>query len=355
MAPLNFIFVTSLPDTTTRLRETLQGRIDSKTKPIGALGRLEALALQIGLIQGTAHPRLNLPHIIVFAGDHGIAATGLVNPYPQAVTAQMVLNFIHGGAAINVFCRQHGIGLQVVDAGVNFDFEEIALIHEKIGYGTRNYLEGDAMSREQAIHAMEAGKKIVQDLHAAGCNCIGLGEMGIGNTSSASLIMSFITGIPVEECCGRGTGVNDQQMETKIATLLAVFRVHYPAIAASPDAVTILQHIGGFEIAMMTGAYLQAAGLKMVILVDGFITTAALLLAALLDPTVKDHCVYSHTSGEQGHQRMLEYLNARPLLNLGMRLGEGTGAAMAYPIVQSALVFLREMASFESAGVSKSE
>jgi len=168
----------------------LQGRIDSKTKPIGALGRLEDLALQIGMIQGTAHPRLNLPHIVVFAGDHGIAATGLVNPYPQAVTAQMVLNFIHGGAAINVFCRQHGMGLRVVDAGVNFDFEEPALIHEKIGYGTRNYLEEDAMSREEVVKAMEAGKKIVRQLHEEGCNCIGLGEMGIGNTSSASLIMS---------------------------------------------------------------------------------------------------------------------------------------------------------------------
>jgi nicotinate-nucleotide--dimethylbenzimidazole phosphoribosyltransferase len=167
--------------------------------------------------------------------------------------------------------------------------------------------------------------------------------------------MSFVTGIPVEECCGRGTGVNDQQLETKITTLLSAARMHYPAITASPDAITILQHVGGFEIAMMMGAYLQAADLKMVILIDGFITTAALLLAALQDPKVKDHCIYSHTSGEHGHLRMLEYLNARPLLNLGMRLGEGTGAAMAYPIVQSALVFLREMASFESAGVSKSE
>jgi nicotinate-nucleotide--dimethylbenzimidazole phosphoribosyltransferase len=340
----------------TSLRETLQGRIDSKTKPIGALGRLEELALRIGMIQGTAHPRLTHPHIVVFAGDHGIAATGLVNPYPQAVTAQMVLNFIHGGAAINVLCRQHNIALQVVDAGVNFDFTtEDSLIHEKIAYGTRNYLETEAMSREQAVHAMEAGRRIVTDLHRKGCNCIGLGEMGIGNTSAAALIMSFVTGIPVEECCGRGTGVNDAQLETKIATLVKVHAKHAPAIAASPDAITILQHVGGFEIAMMAGACLQAAALDMVILVDGFITTAALLLAALENGKVKDHCVYAHTSGEKGHQRMLGYLNARPLLDLGMRLGEGTGAAMAYPVLQSALAFLREMASFESAGVSKSE
>jgi len=353
--------VTSITDTTAQLQETLQGRIDSKTKPPGSLGRLEELALQVGMIQGTVHPRLNHPHIVVFAGDHGIAATGLVNPYPQAVTAQMVLNFLHGGAAINVLCRQHGIGLRIVDAGVNANFtellgeEEASLLHEKIAHGTRNYLEGEAMSREEAERAMETGKKIVNALYKDGCNCIGLGEMGIGNTSSASLIMSFVTGASVEECCGRGTGVNDQQLETKIATLRAAHRLHVSAIAASPDAMTILQHVGGFEIAMMTGAYLQAASLKMVILVDGFITTAALLLATLLDPKVKDFCIYSHTSGEQGHQRMLAYLDARPLLNLGMRLGEGTGAAMAYPVVQSAMAFLREMASFESAGVSKHE
>jgi len=322
---------------------------------MGALGCLEDLALQIGMIQGTAHPRLNNPHIIVFAGDHGIAATGLVNPYPQAVTAQMVLNFLDGGAAINVFCRQHDIALKVVDAGVNFDFGQAQLIHEKIAHGTGNYLEENAMSREQAVLAIEAGKKIVSLLHKEGCNCIGLGEMGIGNTSAAALIMSYVTGIPVEECCGRGTGVSDTQLETKIATLVKVHGKHAPAIAAAPDAVTILQHVGGFEIAMITGAYLEAAALNMVILVDGFITTAALLLAVIEDKKVKDHCVYSHTSGEKGHRRMLSYLNARPLLDLGMRLGEGTGAAMAYPVLQSALAFLREMASFESAGVSKSE
>jgi len=209
------------------------------------------------------------------------------------------------------------------------------------------------MTKEQVSQAMEAGKKIIQDLAAEGCNCIGLGEMGIGNTSSASLIMSFVTGIPAEECCGRGTGADDAQMETKIATIRNVFRRHLPAIAASPDALTILRHVGGFEIAMMTGAYLAAAESKMIILVDGFITTAALLLAVLIDRSVLDCCVFSHTSGEAGHAKMLHYLGAEPLLNLGMRLGEGTGAAMAFPILQSAINFLREMASFESAGVSK--
>ncbi|HEY4335732.1 MAG TPA: nicotinate-nucleotide--dimethylbenzimidazole phosphoribosyltransferase [Puia sp.] len=371
------------------LRTKLKRLIDNKTKPLGSLGRLEELALQIGVIQGTVEPRLDRPHIVVFAGDHGIAATGLVNPYPQAVTAQMVLNFIAGGAAINVFCRQHDLGLVVVDAGVKFDFdagirtdklktgeqpvsdtptagEKIPglqqshvhppsgkLLSRKIAHGTRNYLEEDAMSAKQVQQALAAGAEIVRDLSAQGCNCIGLGEMGIGNTSSASLIMSFVTGIPVEECVGRGTGVNDEQLERKSVTLREAFRRHLPAIAATPGPLTILQKVGGFEIAMMTGAYLEAARLKMVILVDGFITTSALLLAGLIDGQVQDFCIFSHTSGEAGHVKMLDYLGAEPLLNLHMRLGEGSGAAIAYPLVRSAIQFLREMASFESAGVDR--
>src|ERR1700742_2867369 len=212
----------------TTLRQRLQQQIDSKTKPLGALGRLEEIALQAGLIQGTLHPQINRPHVVVFAGDHGIAATGLVNPYPQSVTAQMVLNFLTGGAAINVFCRQHNLGLLVVDAGVNFDFDTTLfagkLRSAKIGYGTANYLEGEAMTATETDRALEEGKKVIRELHERGCNCIGLGEMGIGNTSSASLIMSLVTGIPVEECVGRGTGVNDEQLERKKDTLRAVFR-----------------------------------------------------------------------------------------------------------------------------------
>jgi nicotinate-nucleotide--dimethylbenzimidazole phosphoribosyltransferase len=209
------------------------------------------------------------------------------------------------------------------------------------------------MTSGETIAAIEAGKEVVADLAAQGCNCIGLGEMGIGNTSSAALIMSYITGIPVDECTGRGTGVNDEQLEKKKETLQQAFRLHLPAIAANPGPLTILEHVGGYEIAMLTGAYLKAAELKMVILVDGFITTSALLLARLLDSQVADGCIFSHCSGESGHAKMLEYLGAEPLLHLGMRLGEGTGAAMAWPLVQSAVNFLREMASFESAGVSK--
>ena len=340
------------------LQKDLQHKIDNKTKPLGALGRLEEIALQAGLIQQTLHPVIRDPHIIVFAGDHGIAAGGLVNPYPQAVTAQMVLNFINGGAAINVFCRQHGLHLIVVDAGVNFDFGDSAdpkkLVHAKIGYGTKDYLEGEAMSLEQAQRAIGEGKKIVETVSLAGANCIGLGEMGIGNTSSASLIMSAITGIPIEECVGRGTGITDEQLEKKIATLKRAFRLHLdPIVHSAAGPLDILRRVGGFEIAMMVGAYLKAMELKMIIVVDGFIATAALLIAHAIDQNVQKHCIFAHTSGEQGHEKMLRFLDARPLLNLEMRLGEGTGAAMAFPVIQSALNFLNEMASFESAGVSR--
>jgi nicotinate-nucleotide--dimethylbenzimidazole phosphoribosyltransferase len=346
------------PTTQQSLRQALQHRIDNKTKPLGALGQLEEIALQIGLLQGTTHPVLSRPHILVFAGDHGIAATGLVNPYPQAVTAQMVLNFIRGGAAINVFCRQHGLGLTVVDAGVNYDFGTDQpgdrLVSKKIGFGTNNYLQGSAMTDTGTTEAIQAGGEVVDGLAAQGCNCIGFGEMGIGNTSSASLIMSYITGIPIAGCVGRGTGVNEEQLERKITTLQQVYRLHQPTIAANPDTPTILRCVGGFEIAMLTGAYVRAAERKMIILVDGFISTAALLLARLINPSILDNCIFSHCSGESGHVKMLEWLGARPLLQLGMRLGEGTGAALAFPFLRAAVNFLEEMASFESAGVSKS-
>ena len=337
------------------LCEHLQHIINTKTKPLGALGQLEETALQIGLVQQTIHPKIINPQIVVFAGDHGIAATGLVNPYPQAVTAQMVLNFLSGGAAINVFTRQHAIGLTVVDAGVNYDFTNDPVtidgfVNAKINYGTKNYLEEDAMTDTEVLQAINKGKEIVQHLAANGCNCIGFGEMGIGNTSSASLIMSSIMRIPVEECTGRGTGVNDTQLQIKTETLQKVFLKHeLNQLADKP--VDLLTKIGGFEIAMITGAYLQAAAQKMIIVVDGFITTAALLVARQIDTSIISNCLFAHTSGEMGHEKMLHYLQVKPLLNLHMRLGEGTGAALAIPLIQSSVHFLNEMASFESAGV----
>lgn len=350
------------------LQQQLQHIIDHKTKPLGALGRLEELALQIGLIQQTTKPVIQRPHIIVFAGDHGIARTGLVNAYPQEVTAQMVLNFVHGGAAINVFCRQHELTLKVVDAGVNFEFTSnpIDLINAKMGYGTKNYLDEPAMTVYEAIQAIEKGRSIVQQTAGTGCNCIGFGEMGIGNTSSATLIMSAITGVPVAEFTGRGAGLNDDQFQKKIDTLQLVYEKHGLS-ALHQQPIDLLARVGGFEIAMIAGAYLEAVKQKMIVLVDGFITTAALLIANAIFIAEKhrslvsgwtsltDHCIFAHTSHEAGHEKILRHLGVTPLLNLSMRLGEGTGAALAMPMIRSAVNFLNEMASFESAGVSNKE
>ena len=334
------------------IRESLLQKINNKTKPPGALGMLESIALQIGLIQNTVSPSVINPHIVVFAGDHGIAATGTVNPYPQAVTAQMVLNFVAGGAAINVFCRQHHIQLKVADTGVNIDFDPAEdIYHCKIGKATNDYSVTAAMSVQQCNEALAKGAIIVEEIFNTGCNCIGFGEMGIGNTSSASLIMSAITRMPLEECVGRGTGSNDEQLKIKTLTLKKVFDKHR-LDNLQDNPIELLSCVGGFEIAMMTGAYLKAAALNMIIVVDGFISTAALLAAQEINKDVLNNCIFAHTSGEKGHEKMLAYLGAKPLLNLGMRLGEGTGAALAIPLIQSAVNFLNEMASFESAGVS---
>lgn len=349
------------------MQAQLLDKINNKTKPIGALGMLEQMALQIGIIQQSCTPVISKPHIVVFAGDHGIAADGEVNPYPQAVTAQMVLNFVQGGAAINVFCKQHHTALTVVDAGVNFDFDPaLPIIHAKQGKGTQSYKQGWAMSHEALIQTIEKGKAIVQHIFDEGCNTIGFGEMGIGNTSSASLIMHHYTGLPLEECVGRGTGASDEQLQKKLNALSDAAQYHNLREDITPHA--LLARIGGFEIAMMAGAFLQAYQLKMVILVDGFIATAALYAAiAILDtPAQKSvildgssallqHCIFAHTSGELGHEKMLKQIGATPLLQLGMRLGEGTGAALAIPLLQSAVGFLNEMASFDSAGVSNNE
>ncbi|MGZ8137092.1 MAG: nicotinate-nucleotide--dimethylbenzimidazole phosphoribosyltransferase [Methylococcaceae bacterium] len=341
--PLNFKIARRLSTLTT----PLQLKIDQKTKPTGALGQLEELALTIGLIQNTLTPRLDNPCIIVFAGDHGLVEAG-VSAYPQTVTAQMVANFLAGGAAINVFAKQHNIELLIVDAGVNADLSAYTgLIHAKIANGTQNCLTHSAMTEQQALSAIKKGAELVKTRQTKGCNCIGFGEMGIGNTSSAALIMHCLTGLPLAQCTGRGAGLNDAQLTHKLAALQQSLDRH-PGIST---ALAALQTFGGFEIAMMTGAYLQAAGSGMVIMVDGFIACAALLIAATLHPAVLDYCLFSHVSHEQGHQALLKHFNAKALLNLDMRLGEGSGIAIAYPLLQSAVLFLNKMASFEEAGV----
>ncbi|MEZ2441231.1 nicotinate-nucleotide--dimethylbenzimidazole phosphoribosyltransferase [Chitinophaga sp. RCC_12] len=331
------------------LRTALQDKIDQKTKPPGSLGRLEQIALQAGLVQNTLTPSVKNPAIIVFAGDHGIAADGQVNPFPQAVTAQMVYNFLNGGAAINVFCRQHQLDLTVVDAGVNHEFAPHPQLKDrKMGMGTQNFLHMPAMSLDQCKLAMQAGAAEVKLLHEKGCNVVGFGEMGIGNTSAASLLMSHFTGIAVAECTGAGTGSNTQQLAQKRAILQQVMAKH--ASPASPEQA--LATFGGFEIAMICGAIQQAAALKMLIVIDGFIVTAALLAAVKMQPAVKDYCIFAHCSEEKGHKAMLQHLEVTPLLQMDMRLGEGTGAALAIPLIRSAVAFLEEMASFNSAQVS---
>ena len=336
------------------LKDQLQNKINGKTKPIGALGTLEEIALQVGLIQSSTSPLIKKPTILVFAADHGIATTGLVNPYPQAVTAQMVLNFLKGGAAINVFTQLHDQDLIVVDAGVNAELGHLQqenFIHAKQGMGSSNYLSGAAMTNEEVNNCITVGKQLVSTIAADGCNCIGFGEMGIGNTSAAALIMHGITNLPLSDCVGVGTGTNQEQYKTKLATLEKVAALHQVTHMANAP-LKLLAAVGGFEIAMMVGAYLSAAENKMVIVVDGFIATAALLIATKISPETLSNCLFAHNSQEQGHTKMLEYLKAKPLLQLGLRLGEGTGASLAIPIIQSAVAFINQMASFEEAGVS---
>jgi nicotinate-nucleotide--dimethylbenzimidazole phosphoribosyltransferase len=343
------------------LKSALQQKIDGKTKPPGSLGQLEALALQAGLVQQSLMPQLRRPHMLVFAGDHGAAKAG-VSPYPQEVTWQMVENFLAGGAAINVFCRAHGLELRVVDAGVAHDFAppRQGLIDAKIAPGTANYLETPAMRTDQRDAALAKGAEIVRVLAGKGagegCNVLGFGEMGIGNTASAALLTHVLTGVPLDACVGRGAGLDDNGLARKRALLRrAVARAGFSAddSAAPPvDALSALSEFGGFEIAMMSGAMLAGAEAGMLLLIDGFIVSAAALVAARLHPAFTEYCVFCHRSAEPGHQAVLAALGARPLLDLGLRLGEGTGAALAYPLLVSALAFLRDMASFESAKVT---
>ena len=341
-----------IPAVATDLKTALQAKIDGKTKPPGSLGRLEILALQLGLVQNTLAPRLAKPHILVCAGDHGAATAG-VSAYPQDVTWQMVENFLAGGAAINVLARQAGITLTVVDSGVNHQFgARPDLIDAKVAPGTANYLEGPAMSAAQRDAAMDHGARMVRALAEGGCNVLGFGEMGIGNTASASLITHCLTGASLATCVGRGTGLDDAGLERK-RMLLAQALPRYTG--AKDDALAVLAQFGGFEIAMLAGAMLAAAEQRMLLLIDGFIVTAALLVAARISPAILGYCVFAHLSDEAGHAVQLKHLDAKPLLQLGMRLGEGTGAALAYPLVLAAAAFLNEMASFESAGVSNKE
>ena len=333
------------PTADAALSQALLDAINNKTKPLGSLGRLETLAVQLGLIQGTTRIRIADPAILVFAGDHGVVAEG-VSAYPQDVTWQMVENFLADGAAINVFARQNGCALHVVDAGVNHDFGvRPGLLDRKVAKGTRNFAAEPAMSRQQLEDALEHGMALARDLPGT---VVGFGEMGIGNTTAAAAIMHKLTGLPLEQCVGAGTGLSSDGIQRKQQVIAAAVQQH----AGADDPLAVLATFGGFEIAMMTGAMLKAAELRKVLLIDGFIVTSALLVASRLQPAILDYCVFAHASSENGHRLMLDALGAEPLLQLGLRLGEGTGSALALPLLHAAANFLNEMATFASAQVS---
>ena len=324
---------------------TVRELIDNKTKPPGALGQVEAVALQLARATGTVAPRLESCELTIFAADHGIAAEG-VSAYPQAVTREMVLNFLNRGAAANVFAAAVGATVRVVDAGVaGAPIDHPFLEQRRIGAGTRNCRTEPAMTAAQCEESLEAGRRLAAEC-AADVLCFG--EMGIGNTSSATLLAHKLLGLPVADLVGRGTGLDDAGLARKTAILDAAAARTEPAL----DPVRALAEYGGFEIAMMTGAMLGAAQSDRPIMVDGFISTAAAIAALGIEPAVERRLIYAHRSAEQGHHAMLRALGARPILDLAMRLGEGTGALLAWPVVRAASAMLTDMASFDSAGVS---
>ena len=328
------------------LAALLDKAINNKTKPLGSLGVLESLAKQIGLIQNTREVALTQPTILVFAADHGIVAEG-VSAYPQDVTWQMVENFLARGAAINVFAAQNNCALRVIDAGVNHDFgPRDGLTDRKLAHGTHNFAQQAAMSRATCDAALAAGMALAAELDG---NVLGFGEMGIGNTTAAAALMHKLTGIPVAQCVGAGTGLSADGILHKQRVIEAAVAKH----AGASEPLDVLATFGGLEIAMMAGAMLKAAELRKVLLIDGFIVTSALLVAARMHPAILDYCVFSHCSDENGHQQMLAALGAKPLLQLGLRLGEGTGCALALPLLHAAANFLNHMATFESAQVSE--
>ena len=328
------------------LTARVQHRIDRKTKPLGALGRIETLALRLALIQGREVPQLEAPQLVVFAADHGIAVRG-VSAYPQDVTAQMVANMLAGGAAVSVLARQHGLALTVVDCGVCSDTPaQPGLVVAKVAHGSADCTDGPAMSRQQCIEAMEHGARLVDRLPG---NVLLLGEMGIANTSSAALLMSRLTGLSIDRCAGRGTGLDDAGFLRKLAVLRGALARH----AEVREPLDLLAALGGLEIATMVGAVMAAARARRVIVVDGFITTAAVAVSAAVAPHVLQRCVFAHSSAENGHARWLQHLGVDALLNLDLRLGEGSGAALAWPLLRSAELLMSEMASFDSAGVSE--
>ena len=333
------------------IRPALQAKIDDLTKPKGSLGRLEELALQVGLIQQTLSPELRHPQNIVFAADHGIVDEG-VSIAPKEVTWQQVCHFTHphGTGGVNFLCRQHGFTLKVVDAGVDYDLpRDRGIIDLKVGRGTRNFLHGPAMTEAEMEQCLAGGASVVRQCFEEGSNVLSFGEMGIGNTSPSSIWMSYFTGIPLAECVGAGSGLDSAGIRHKYEVLSRAM-ANYRGDGSPRD---IIRWFGGFEMVMAVGAMLQAASLRMVILVDGFIMTNCMLAASRLSPEVLDYAVFGHCGDESGHKKVLDALGAKPLLSLGLRLGEGTGAICAYPILDSAIRMINQMDTFSGADITK--
>lgn len=329
--------------------EKTQRRLDELTKPQGSLGMLETIAKQIAGITGQLIPELPKKAAILMAGDHGIVKEG-VAPYPQEVTAQMVLNFVNGGAAMSVLTRHENAKLYVVDIGVATDLPDVPnIIKRKVAYGTKNMAEGPAMTEEEAIRAIEVGIEITEEAISEGAGLIAIGEMGIGNTSPSTAIIATYSGLPVKEVVGRGTGVDDEGLKKKIAAIEKALEVNKPDPA---KPIEVLAKVGGLEIAGLTGVILACAANRVPVLIDGFISGAAAVIASEIAPLAKNYMLGSHLSEEPGHKVMLEYLKIKPMLIMNMRLGEGTGAALAMNLVDASLKILREMATFAEAGVS---
>ncbi len=342
----------SIPQLDESTMQAARARQNMLTKPPASLGRLEELSIRLAGITGQAFPSMERKAVIVMAADHGVTAEG-VSAYPADVTAQMVLNFLRGGAAINVLARQAGARVTVVDIGVVSEFESTpGLIRRKVMCGTRNQAQGPAMTRAEAEQALQVGIDVLEEEFAQGLDVVATGDMGIGNTTPSSAIVAAMTGLPVAQVVGRGTGINDAGLARKIQVIEKALSVNQP----NPnDALDVLHKVGGLEIAGLAGVMIAAAGHRVPVLVDGFISTAAAMIAVGLSPYVREYLISAHQSVEVGHQAMLKHLDLKPLLDLNLRLGEGTGAALAFHLVEASTRILREMATFDEAGVSNKE
>jgi len=342
----------NIKSTEKSLQTAILHKIDNLNKPKGSLGRLEELAMQICLIQQTLEPSLAHPCHLLLGGDHGIEREG-VSVSPREVTWQQMINFTHNGGGVNMFCRQHGFKLRIVDVGVDYDLSNVeGIVNRKIARGTKNFLYEPAMSEAEFDQAIQIGCDLVDDCIAEGCRILSIGEMGIANTSPSSIWMHLFTGIPLKDCIGAGAGLDTTGIRHKYEVLSNAL-ANYQATTHHPTPITHIRHFGGYEMIAAIGAMLKAAEKHLVILIDGFIMTACALAAIQLYPAAKDYMIFTHCGDESGHKRMLDAMGANALLNLGLRLGEGTGALCAYPIVDSAVRMMNEMNNFDNARITK--